>query len=137
MLALLQDLYGHQAWADAEHWRALQAHAPALSDASLHKRLHHIHVVQHAFLFLVSRAVTPGTVRGDDPRAAASGGLPDLSAILDSARRHHEAAAAFLAEVGDQALATPIHIPWFPGGGFSLPAGQALMQAAMHSHYHR
>jgi hypothetical protein len=26
MNSLLLDLYGHQAWADAEHWRAIGAH---------------------------------------------------------------------------------------------------------------
>jgi hypothetical protein len=37
--AWLRDLYSHQAWADAEHWRALGAHQPARNDeASLYHR---------------------------------------------------------------------------------------------------
>lgn len=52
MNRLLRDLYYHQAWADAEHWRALEAFPTALEDTTLRGRLHHYHFVQHAFLWL-------------------------------------------------------------------------------------
>ena len=53
MDALLRDLYGHQVWADAEHWRAIGAHAPARDDKAIRDRLHHIAIVQRAFLWTV------------------------------------------------------------------------------------
>ena len=49
----LRDLYAHQAWADAEHWNAIGAHPAAREDAAIHQRLHHLHFVQHAFLWTV------------------------------------------------------------------------------------
>src|SRR5919108_2065113 len=51
MSELLRDLYAHQAWADAEHWRAIAAHQPAADDRIIQERLRHIHVVQRAFLW--------------------------------------------------------------------------------------
>jgi len=53
MPAYLKELYAHQEWADAEHWRALQGHAAALADKAIRERLHHIHQVQAAFLWVV------------------------------------------------------------------------------------
>ena len=52
MPSYLEELYAHQEWADAEHWRAFEAHPPALADEAIRKRLLHIHVVQHAFLWI-------------------------------------------------------------------------------------
>ena len=42
MRALLLDLYQHQAWADAELWRAYEAHPGALADPPLWTRLHEL-----------------------------------------------------------------------------------------------
>src|SRR5262249_17149598 len=49
----LRELYGHQEWADAEHWRAFESHPAALADKAIRERLLHIHLVQHAFLWLL------------------------------------------------------------------------------------
>jgi hypothetical protein len=53
MHSLLRDLYGHQAWADAEQWRAVHAYAPASADTAIRERLHHMHLVQRAFRWIV------------------------------------------------------------------------------------
>ena len=50
----LKDLYRHQEWADAEHWQAFEKYPAAFEDKALLKRLHHIHFVQHAFLWAVN-----------------------------------------------------------------------------------
>jgi hypothetical protein len=50
----LHELYGHQEWADAEHWRAFEAYPAALEDRAIRERLHHIHLVQHGFLWVAS-----------------------------------------------------------------------------------
>jgi hypothetical protein len=50
----LDELYAHQEWADAEHWRAIEAHPPALADKAIRERLLHIHLVQHGFLWVTS-----------------------------------------------------------------------------------
>ena len=54
MNSYLDELYAHQAWADAEHWRALEAHPAALADNAIRERLLHIHLVQHGFLWVTS-----------------------------------------------------------------------------------
>jgi hypothetical protein len=53
MTTYLHELYAHQEWADAEHWRAFEAYPAALADQALRERLHHIHLVQSAFLWVV------------------------------------------------------------------------------------
>ncbi len=53
MPSYVDELYAHQEWADAEHWRAFEAHPAALADPALRERLHHIHLVQSAFLWVV------------------------------------------------------------------------------------
>ncbi len=53
MNTFVSDLHGHQAWADARHWRAFEAHAPALEDVKILGRPHHIHLVQHPLTDLI------------------------------------------------------------------------------------
>jgi hypothetical protein len=53
MNPLLEDLLDHQAWADAEHWRAIELSAPGREDQAIHDRLHHIHQVQRLFIWAV------------------------------------------------------------------------------------
>ena len=55
----------HQAWADAEHWRAIETHAPAARDSAIGIRLHHIHMVQRVFMGVFEGGATQ---RGGMPR---------------------------------------------------------------------
>src|SRR5512141_1754657 len=50
MIELIQDLYAHQEWADAQHWSALHAFPPALEDEGIRQGLFHIHAVQKVWL---------------------------------------------------------------------------------------
>jgi uncharacterized damage-inducible protein DinB len=130
MRTLVQDLFGHQAWADAELWRALQARPGALDDAAIRERMHHIHQVQRAFL----------AVLGNRPPAfwrREAGEFPSMSDLREWARSFHAEAAAFIGTLGAEALERPVTIPWFKDPPCSIAMGQALTQAAMHSHYHR
>jgi hypothetical protein len=67
----LNDLYPHQAWADAELWRSIGAHPSARDDKTIHQRLHHIHFVQHAFLWTVGDRTQPFRIRARIPRTGA------------------------------------------------------------------
>ena len=130
MNALLRDFYGHQVWADAEHWRAIEAHPPAAEDAAIKNRLHHIHLVQYGFLWAVSdRKAAFVFTEADDFRS-----LPDLRHY---AREYHEAMARFLENVTDPRLEEPVDVPWFKDPPLSITITEALTQCAMHSHYHR
>src|SRR5262252_828635 len=59
MASLLRDLYDHQHWADAEHWRVIEAHPSAAADQALRTRLHHINLVQRAFRWMVGDRQSP------------------------------------------------------------------------------
>ena len=129
MRELLRDLYGHQAWADALHWTAFEAHPGALLDAKLRERLHHIHLVQRAFL-----GVATGSGMPERPRLEDFAGMHELKA---EARRYHEAARRFVEGASDETLAARANLPWFQDPPLDITLGQALHQCAMHSHYHR
>jgi uncharacterized damage-inducible protein DinB len=124
----LKDLFAHQAWADAAHWRAVAALPAALEDPAARQRLHHIHVVQRGFLALA---------RGEAPRVTKLEDFESLSALRTDNRRYHSEAAAFLAAVGDARLGERLVVPWFEGAPNPVTVGEALLQSAMHSHYHR
>jgi uncharacterized damage-inducible protein DinB len=130
MNRLLRDLYYHQAWADAEHWKALEAFPAALEDAALRNRLHHYHHTQHAFLWLAERTGKPFTrTTLDDFKTNA--------ALKEYARAFNTEASRFLNEVPGDRLQENIVIPWGPKPAQPITVELALTQAAMHSHHHR
>jgi uncharacterized damage-inducible protein DinB len=130
MNPLLRDLYGHQAWADAEHWRTVEAHAAAAADAAIRARLHHVHVVQLAFRWIVGDRHTPFEVSKPEDFAT----LADLRAHT---RGYHEEVAQFLGSLSPQRFHESIELPWFKDPPLSLTVAEALTQCAMHSHWHR
>lgn len=129
MAAYLRELYLHQEWADAEHWRAFEAYPAALDDQKIRERLHHIHLVQSAFLW-VTRDPTAMFVitRIED--------YPNLADLKALARKYHSRMSAMLAELDETSLAKTIEVPWFQPP-LKISVRHALTQAAMHSHYHR
>ncbi|MFH0989290.1 MAG: DinB family protein [bacterium] len=128
MLTLLRDLYGHQEWADAELWRAIEALPTAMEDTALRARLHHIFLVQSAFLSVVQKERFIRS-RAED--------FSELSALKGSVIAVHKKAAGFLASCSEAQLEEIVTVPWFRNPPVNLPIRLALMQAAMHSHYHR
>jgi uncharacterized damage-inducible protein DinB len=130
MTPLLRDLYGHQEWADAEHWRAIETHPPAAEDVALRARLHHIHVVQRAFRWLVGDRQSPFTVSRPEDYST----LGDLKAAT---REYHGEIRRFLGALPDERFDEPMAVPWFREPTLSLTVTEALMQCAMHSHWHR
>ncbi len=128
MKTFLRDLYSHQAWADAEHWRAFEKLPRALEDASLLKRLHHIHFTQRAFLSIA---------RGEEFNPELFREFAASNELKDYAQRYHREAASFMLGVSEAQLAEQATIPWFRDPPLSLMIGEAMAQAAMHSHYHR
>jgi len=124
----LAELYAHQKWADAEHWRAFEGHPSALADKALFERLHHIHVVQHAFLWITG----PRTSQFEHKKIEA---FPDPPALKAYARQGLADLDERLAGAG-KGLEEVIEIPWFRPT-LKISRRHALMQAVMHSHYHR
>ncbi len=129
MPPLLDELFAHQEWADAEHWRAIEAHAPALQDKAIRERLLHIHLVQHAFLWIT----------GPPTEMFASRKPEDFATTADLKTYAREGLARlneFLRNSDDKHLEEIIEVTWFRPPA-KITVAQALTQAAMHSQYHR
>ena len=124
----LEELYFHQEWADAEHWRALESFPKALEDKAIRERLLHIHLVQHAFFWLLGPRDLPFAIKQIED-------FPNMSDLKhygqDGLQRLNELVASF-----DVARTDTIEVPWFKPPA-KITVRHALMQAAMHSHYHR
>jgi len=125
---VLRDLYAHQAWADALHWRALESHPGALEDPAIRERLHHIHLVQRAF-----QAIE----RGEPLRRTSLSDYAEMADLKAEARRYHESVVPFVASVSEARLAERVVVPWFQDPPLELILGEAMLQAVMHSQYHR
>jgi uncharacterized damage-inducible protein DinB len=125
----LRDLYAHQAWADAEHWNAIAAHPAAREDAAIRQRLHHLHFVQHAFLWTVGPRDHPfGLTKPGD--------FISFDRLREYAREYH-VQAPFLRDLSDVRLGEPVSIAWFKDPPLTITVAEALTQCAMHSQYHR
>jgi uncharacterized damage-inducible protein DinB len=129
MTTYLNELYWHQEWADAEQWRAFEAYPAALADRAIRERLHHIHVVQSAFLWVVEGQKTKFIITKVEDYA----NMADLKAF---AWKYHAEMAAMLRAMDEARLAEVIEVPWFQPP-LKISVRHALTQAAMHSHYHR
>ena len=133
-IRLIRDLYNHMEWADAEVWRAVLAAPPAAADWVVRDRLHHIHMVQRAFLGVWLGAPV-------DPRNET---FPDMPALAWWGREYHGQAAAYLENLDAASLDAPVQLPWAGqiagtiGREIEMPTlGETLVQVASHSTYHR
>jgi uncharacterized damage-inducible protein DinB len=132
MKHVLIDLGRHQSWADAEFWRAFEKCAAATQDEAIHNRLHHLHNVQRIYWWLVT-GHERSTFDRTTPQDFAS-----VSALREYAERSSRAVAEFIETVSDEHLAERIEMPWFhKNPPFSVAVGDALLQAIMHSQWHR
>jgi uncharacterized damage-inducible protein DinB len=125
----LDELYSHQAWADAEHWRAFEAHLAALADQAIRERLVHIHLVQHAFLWITGPRTSQLTFKKPED-------FPDAPELKAYARQGNVDLAAIVRTATPEWLEEIIGVPWFKPA-LKISRRHALTQAAMHSHYHR
>lgn len=125
----LEEMYRHQEWADAEHWRAFEAHPAALDDKAIRDRLLHIHQVQYAFLWITG----PRTSGFEFKKLEDFAGM---AALKQYAQQYHVAAGTLLRGLDHDRLEEIVEAPWFTPV-VKLSRRHALTQAAMHSHYHR
>jgi uncharacterized damage-inducible protein DinB len=125
----LDDLYAHQEWADAEHWRAFEAHPAALADKAIRERLLHIHLVQHAFLWVTSPKRSEFLFKKLDD-------FPSVADLKNYGHQGLEEMNELLKKTDQHRLDELIEVVWFKPV-LKISVRQALTQAAMHSHYHR
>jgi uncharacterized damage-inducible protein DinB len=129
MPSYLDELYAHQEWADAEHWRSFEAHGSALADRSIRERLFHIHLVQAAYLWVMGPRTNQFAMTTIEDN-------PDMADLKAFARKGHGEFAALLRGIVEARLQEEVEVPWFRPA-LKISVRHALTQAAMHSHYHR
>ncbi|SRR5579864_1175284 len=128
-MTYLDELYAHQEWADAEHWRALEAHPAALEDKAIRERLLHIHQVQYAYVWMTGPRTSGFAFKKVEDFAS----MADLKKY---AQQGHEEMMATVRGTGDARMEETVEIPWFKPP-LRVSVRHALTQAAMHSHWHR
>ena len=100
----LNDIFRHQEWADAEHWRAIRAHPPAWEDSAIGDRLCHIRVVGRAFL---------SVCRGEQPEMTRRESFGTMEALYTYGRSHHAEMSLWIADLSADRLDESVFIPWF------------------------
>ncbi len=129
MSSYLDELYAHQEWADAEHWRAFEANPAALADQAIRERLLHIHLVQHGFLWVTGpRTAEFAFKKGED--------FLSMADLKTYARQGLNDLGDLLKKTDHGRMEEIIEVPWFKPPA-KISVRQALTQAVMHSHYHR
>ncbi len=134
MLSHLKQLMHHMAWADALAWDAVLALPGPQPDRRLRELLYHVHTVQCAYDQLL---------RSEPLRIPESDSFGDLASLRAWGRECHDRLAAFVISLDVAGLDRPVEFPWAEqlvarfGEPRAADAGQALLQVAMHSSYHR
>jgi uncharacterized damage-inducible protein DinB len=125
----LDELYAHQEWADAEHWRGFESHPAALADKAIRERLLHIHLVQHGFLWVTSPQRPEFAFKKLED-------FPDMADLKKYAQQGLKKMRELLKKTDQGRMQELIEVPWFKPA-LKISVRHALTQAAMHSHYHR
>lgn len=131
-LAECRALMGHTEWAESLVWQAVLS-LPQ-EDAELQAKLHHLHMVQWAYLHIW---------RGESVRPRELGTFATREALRDWAREYYGELADYLARLSAADLAREVRFPWadrlVQRFGKARPASwvESVMQVAMHSGYHR
>jgi hypothetical protein len=131
-IGIINDLFGHMAWADGVTWKAVLENPAAQADKELRERLLHMHLVQHAFLL-----TWQGMPLGPVMAATAY----DLRALGDWARTYHAELPQFLATVVPAMLDQPMPLQWADKAAQRMgraaaetpTLGETMLQVAAHS----
>jgi uncharacterized damage-inducible protein DinB len=128
---MLSDLFSHMQWADARVWQL----AIKLDDRVLRDRLHHIHMVQRAFLAIWNKA---------EFNYAELSAQREGRELMEWGRTYYAGLATFFGTVDDAKLQELVPLPWAAriaqvAGGDPGPVTlkETMLQVAMHSTYHR
>jgi len=131
-LADCRALLGHAEWADALVWKSVLGGAEA--DGEVRAKLHHLHLVQWAYLHVW---------RGEPIRPRDLDSLPTTSAVREWAREYYEELSPYLASLAEADTAREVRFPWADelvrrfGQAHPATWAESAAQVAMHSSYHR
>lgn len=138
MLEHLRDLLNHMAWADAQFFYAWSK--GPVEDEELRERWAHVLGTATFFTEILRGEhdlpwdkILSGQVRPpwlDQP-------LKSFDELKSLTLANHGKLASTLAGWDEAALEKKVHVPWFPDPPCVLTAGEALMQAVLHTQHHR
>lgn len=129
-LAECRSLLGHAEWADALIWGAVASSG----DSELRTKLHHLHMVQWAYLHVWRR---------ESIKARELASFPTVGAIRSWAREYYRELPQYLTRLDEDHVRTLVRFPWADRlaerYGVARPAtwSESVLQVAMHSSYHR
>jgi uncharacterized damage-inducible protein DinB len=127
MLAIIRDLFAHQAYADASMLHAIARHEPAAGDPELRKLLHHI-LVSHRFWIHLCQGIA-FSVEEESL-------VPDtLGPILARYRETQDLEHDWLARIDESDLSRALESSYFPGRRVAV--SEALVQVCLHTQGHR
>lgn len=127
MIALVRELFHHQAYADAALINAIRAHDNASQDQELRLLLHHIHVSHRFWLHLCQEK--PFSVESEKV-------APDsIGAIAVRFQKTQEEEQAWLTGLREPDLIRTLESPHLPGRHITV--SEALVQVCLHSQGHR
>jgi len=127
MVALFQELFHHQAYADASLLKAIQRHEVASKDQELRTLLHHI-LIAHRFWLHLSQGL-PYSVEAESVVPAS------LDAIITAYKETQKQENAWLERVEESDLMRTVESPYLPNR--KVAVREALMQVSLHSQGHR
>jgi uncharacterized damage-inducible protein DinB len=127
MIAILRELFRHQAHADASMLMAIKRHQVALIDQELRKLIHHI-LVSHRFWIHLSQGL-PFNVEVESVVPAT------FDELAERFQTTQEQELAWLNQLQAVDLARVLESQYLPAGPVTV--GEALTQVCLHSHGHR
>lgn len=125
-------LLSHAEWADALVWKA--ALSSGEEDDELRAKLHHLHLVQWAYLHIW---------RAEQVRPRELSTFPTLAGIRGWAREYYRELPSYLGALSDPDLGSEVRIPWADrlvqrfGKARPTTLAESVLQVALHSSYHR
>jgi uncharacterized damage-inducible protein DinB len=129
MVETLRDLLRHEAWADAKLLQALKNCTGAWDDSTIQDKLHHSHGVQMAYLALIR----------DEPLDLEKLQRPFYSfgELKASVQEYHGSVFPLFESLSPDDLERTVvlNVPGHEERRNTVR--EALLQVAMHSHYHR
>jgi uncharacterized damage-inducible protein DinB len=126
VVALLQSLFSHQAWADAAILSAVQSHPESLGDEWLLKTLHHIVMVQRVFLSRFLVRPFDSVKESQRPES--------YDALVNLFRTSHDEQLAFVHGLSESDLERRFELPFLKTQPTLV---EGLTQVVMHSQNHR
>ncbi len=127
-LQLLGELLNYQAWADAELRAGLASLPEASADRVIMEKLNHIYLTQKAFLMIVRKEPIDHSMFAMEN---------DIRKLTERVRIVQKEYGVFMKECTDALLSEEIIIPWLKDPPARFTTLTAMLQAIMHSQYHR